>query len=135
MNVCVQDNIMMTLMGSADAIPSAPTVLAKHLDEMTAKERAAVLKMPCGLKNLGNTCYLNATIQCLKSVPEFVDALDKYPVQLAEAMRANAGRLNPSQSMTAATRDLYRMMNQNEEVTPLILVQVSTACLLPSSIL
>jgi hypothetical protein len=60
-------------------------------------------------------------------VPEFVDALDKYPVHLAEAMRANSGRLNPAQSMTAATRDLYRLMNQNEEVTPLILVQVSGA--------
>ena len=34
--------------------------------------------LPCGLQNFGNTCYMNATLQCLKVVPELRDALKEY---------------------------------------------------------
>lgn len=37
--------------------------------------------MPAGLSNLGNTCYLNATVQCLKTVPELSRALSDFKLE------------------------------------------------------
>lgn len=36
------------------------------------------LDLPKGLINLGNTCYMNATVQCLRTVPELRNALLNY---------------------------------------------------------
>uniref|UniRef100_A0A8C9ZLV8 Ubiquitin carboxyl-terminal hydrolase n=1 Tax=Sander lucioperca TaxID=283035 RepID=A0A8C9ZLV8_SANLU len=77
------------------------------------------MELPCGLTNLGNTCYMNATVQCLRSVPELKAALRRYTGALRSS-GANA----PSQYITAALRDLYETMDKtSSSLPPIILLQ------------
>lgn len=34
--------------------------------------------MPCGLKNIGNTCYLNSLLQSYYNLPNFVKAILEF---------------------------------------------------------
>uniref|UniRef100_A0A8C4E3K1 Ubiquitin carboxyl-terminal hydrolase n=1 Tax=Dicentrarchus labrax TaxID=13489 RepID=A0A8C4E3K1_DICLA len=90
-------------------------------DRQKVMVKGGTLKMelPCGLTNLGNTCYMNATVQCLRSVPELKTALRRYTGALRSS-GANA----PSQYITAALRDLYETMDKtSSSLPPIILLQ------------
>lgn len=66
--------IMMT--GTAELV-TAPQQNTVFLEDLPP-EQQAVAAYPPGLVNVGNTCYMNASLQFLFAVPEFKDALDKF---------------------------------------------------------
>lgn len=110
------------MMGSKEEdVPAEPTEKPLFLEDMNESALATALDLPAGLTNLGNTCYLNATVQCLKTVPELRDALKNFSGGLAAA---GSSSLVPAQSITAALRDLYDSMDKGSSLPPVVLVQM-----------
>lgn len=106
------------LVGAADEIPSAPTEKIAFVEDMNENELCQALQLPAGLSNLGNTCYLNAVIQCIRTVTELRESLEKYTGSLS------LSELDGPHNLTVAIRDVMQMMDREAVVTPILLVQV-----------
>lgn len=96
-----------------------PNEAPKFVEDMTEAEAAkAEGAIPAGLKNLGNTCYLNSTLQTLRSVPELQDALMKYKAPIlgaSDILSQFTTRSGPSTDLTACLRELYKQMSETQE--------------------
>jgi len=117
----VKNGMTLLMMGSADALPSAPVQQIKFVEDMSESDMAKAYNFPAGLTNLGNTCYMNATVQCLKAIPEIRDNLSKYVGQLSVGNIMS----DPSEAITISLRDLYKMMDKTSDgIPPIVFLQV-----------
>lgn len=103
---------VLMMMGTADAMPVDPpktvTVFVEDLSDVD-RAKADPTHLGVGLQNLGNTCYLNSTVQCLYQVEPLRQALTQYQA---------AGSVDPSAKLTAAARDLFRELDRGHESLP-----------------
>ncbi|UKZ74231.1 hypothetical protein TrVFT333_001892 [Trichoderma virens FT-333] len=94
--------------GAGDLVRPAEKI--KFVEDMTEAEQAQQAgATPAGLINLGNTCYLNSTLQTLRSIPELQTALTTY---------SPLG--TPQTDLAAQLSNLYKSMgNTQDSIQPL----------------
>jgi len=80
-----------TLMGTAEGRElKEPAEKVVFEEDLTPAQKAVLLKErkvevpPAGIKNLGNTCYMNSVVQCLSVVTDLAEAVEKYTPPAAE---------------------------------------------------
>ncbi|CAB3382999.1 Hypothetical predicted protein [Cloeon dipterum] len=105
----VKNGATFLMLGTADELALEPEKKTVFMEDLSEAELNTKLDLPAGLVNLGNTCYMNATVQCLKMVPE----LKKSLVEL---------RPQGSSGLVDSLSEVFRSMQTGSCVPPLLLL-------------
>eukprot|EP00879_Flechtneria_rotunda_P001744 GHRR01001907.1.p1 GENE.GHRR01001907.1~~GHRR01001907.1.p1 ORF type:complete len:495 (+),score=192.81 GHRR01001907.1:202-1686(+) len=104
-----KEGMTIMMMGSTDEVKiEAPVNAPRFVEDLPESEQNTLetKQYGSGLKNLGNTCYMNSTVQCLYSVEGLREALTKFqPASLAD----------PNSKLVAATQELFTDLHKGKE--------------------
>jgi len=107
------------MMGTAGELPKEPVKKTLFEEDMTEEQLAEAYKVPSGLVNLGNTCYMNATLQCMRAIPELQEQLNTITDSIGTDTHKN---------LAITLRDLYqKLANSSNAFTPLVFLQTLRA--------
>ncbi|KAL1925549.1 uncharacterized protein VTP21DRAFT_432 [Calcarisporiella thermophila] len=113
----VKDGHTFMMMGTAGELLKEPVDKPVFMEDMSESQVNQALNIPVGLQNLGNTCYMNATLQCLRAMPELQANLKEYQGAISGMDHRGA--------LTASLRDLFNQMGEyGEGFPPLVFLQM-----------
>ena len=104
------------LMGSAAKL-TGPKVKTVFIEDLPEEEAAKVAPEPSGLVNLGNTCYLNSVVQCLRAIPELRAGMTYASNKPSSGGGGNNGHV--SRMLISTLKDTYNNLDRTTKpVTP-----------------
>lgn len=75
----VKEGQTVRMMGSAEKLPEAPKEQPTFVEDLSKDETDYESSTyPIGLVNMGNTCYMNASLECFRYIPELKQSLYNF---------------------------------------------------------